>query len=171
MLSQASQRLALATRRQRQVGVDEAARDSMQLVAPRRVGRRTARLQQGCLEELVKCGFGGLAARREQGGAIGWGGEQRQGSQQLARRRTQAGNRRGEHFLKDFALGAGQALADALNRLTATQLADGPAGEQRVARRRGKRHADEVAAHLRRALALCLRQQELADGLRTKWLG
>ncbi len=64
--------------------------------------------------------------------------QQRQGGEQITRRRGQVGDRRGEHLAKDFAFGPSEAFAHPLDRLAAAQLADRPAGQQRVARGGGQ---------------------------------
>ena len=87
--------------------------------------------------------------------------------------RRQTRHRRGEHLTEDFSLRAGQAFADALDGLAATQLTHGPTREQWVARS-GSQHFDGLgqrSAHLGRTLALGFGQQQLARGRGLERLG
>ena len=117
---------------------DEAARDSVQTIAARVIGGWSACLEQRRLEQLIQRHFGRVAASGQQRCSMGRRRQQGQGREQVARRGCQVGHRRGEHLAKHFAFGAGEPLADALDGLTATQLADRPAGQQWVARGRSQ---------------------------------
>ena len=173
MLGQARQGTPLIGGGQWQIGLHEAARDRMQLVASRFVGGRPGRFQQRRLEKLVQRQVGQVTSGRQERAALRRRREQRQGGQQIARSGRQAGNGRGKHLAEDLAFGTREPLADALHGLAAAQLTNGPAGQQGVARG-GSKHLDglhEGASHLWRALSLGFSQQQLAHSLGCEWLG
>src|SRR5207248_8200000 len=116
----------------------DAARDRVQPIPPFVVGRRSAGLEQRRLQQLVKRHFGRLAAGRQQRRPMGGRGQQRQRGEQVASGRGQVGHRGGKHLAKDFTFRTRQPLAHALDRLTAAQLADRPAGKERVTRGGGQ---------------------------------
>src|SRR5436305_12823100 len=132
MVSQTRQSLSPRAGGQRQGRFDAAARYGVELVAARLVGGWAAGLQERRFEQLVERGFGRLATGREQGGTVRRRREQRHGREELARGRPQPAHGGREHLTKDFAFGPREALAHALDRLTAAQLSDRPPGEQWV---------------------------------------
>src|SRR5260370_19860833 len=110
MLGQTRQRLALAISRQRQIRAHEAARDGVQLVAPRLVGGRTAGFEQRGLQQRIQGDLGRVAAGGQQRRSVRRRSQQGQRRQQVARRRRQSSDRSGEHLAEHFTFGARQSL-------------------------------------------------------------